>query len=141
MKRPENPTTPNPNQQIKKRLNLVFAWLLVGAVEGIAAVVLTFAIGSDPNNVWILGLSKVSVGILGGILGLVIAFSTLAYHFWRSPKSADRWSDRIQRMVRSPIIYGLLVGVSFIGGIGYPNPCVHALISLWSSKKGWCASA
>jgi hypothetical protein len=113
MKRSETPSTPNPNLQIKKRLNLILAWCLAAAVEGIAVFILTFTSGSTPTNVWILGLSKVSVGILGFSLGLVLFFSTLAHHFWRNPRSVDRWSGTIERGLRKPWIYGLLVGVSF----------------------------
>jgi hypothetical protein len=94
---------------------ILFIWLLAVIIEGASAVVLLFTEGTGSSNAWILGLSKVSFMILGGILVLLSGFIAITFLLVKNRRTGSRITDWAFRVIHNPFVYYLLIGISALG--------------------------
>jgi hypothetical protein len=94
---------------------ILLLWSVAALLEGVTAALFLINIPSDSNNVWLFGLSKGRVFVLGGMLGLIFTNGFLAYQFGRNSLLGKRMTGFIQNLVKKSLIYGGLVGSSLFG--------------------------
>jgi hypothetical protein len=94
---------------------IIPVYFLLAALGGGIALVLLLTVPGDPENAWLLGLSRLRLVMALGITFGTVLFAGLAAYSWVKPAWRERFAHRVRVGLHHDLVFVALVVLSIAG--------------------------